>query len=144
MPGLMRFVHNLGWDGVIFDAIGFAAIIFGVVGVFGSWPLSNDQTNYILIGAIGALMGAVVNLTAKRKAEVQELKDELGTTETKLLDYQHEYLPRLVASVSRSTHHITEMFVNWATPRLHARCALAEAVQHDLSWTQDCPSVPSV
>jgi hypothetical protein len=117
MRRLGFMLTRIGFEGWIFSLTGIAAIIFSVVGFFGFWPFDITQTIQILIGAVGALMLSVVSLTSKRQGEIQELRNALGISEAELVDYQHDYLPRLISSVTKTKRSISEMFVNWAIPR---------------------------
>lgn len=111
---------NLGFEGWVFGLTGLAAIVFGVISFLGFIPLPIGQSLQIVIGAIGAIMLAVVAQASRRQAEFQELKDLVGIADVKLLDNEGEFPADLVSECMRTKGFVNDVFVNWATPRREA------------------------
>lgn len=117
MRTLKETIRNLGLDGWIFALTGVAAIIFGVLSFLGLLPFDEKQTLSIVIGALGLLMAAVVAQTARRHAEISELKNALGITEAELLG-SNEFGLHLASSVAKSKNYVLDTLLTSAIPRL--------------------------
>ena len=84
MKNLVEHLRNLGIDGWLFGFSGLAAIIISLISFLG-FQIPLEQLLQIILGAIGALMLTVVAASSRRTTEISEIKNMVGTTETRLL-----------------------------------------------------------
>ena len=68
-------------------------------GLLGYIPLDTEQSIQILVGAMGALMLAIVSQTARRQSEFSELRDLLGISNLELIANNAEYVQHLLQNV---------------------------------------------
>lgn len=119
LRGIWNRVGALGLEGWVFGLTGLASIVFSVASFLGYVPLSIEQTLQIVVGAVGALMLAVVTQSSKRSAEIQDIRNALGVADIQRLDTGLELPEHLVLSSKKAKSFVTETFMNWEKPRIN-------------------------
>jgi hypothetical protein len=121
MNSLRKYLHKIGLDGWIFALTGLGAIAFGVLSALGLWPFSQNLSLQIIASAIGVLMLAVVVQTAKRQAEIEELKNALGVTQTRLINRGDEFVEHLTSNARNANHFIYDTHMTDVSPNLSSK-----------------------
>lgn len=119
MSTIRRSFHNLGIDGWIIGLSGLSALIFALVSLFGVVPYDQETTMSILLGAVGLLMAAVVARTARRNAEIADLRSALGVADSQMLFGSREFRRHLVPSVLTAKHVVWDSHLTWAIPQVN-------------------------
>jgi len=111
MNDLKLTLRSLGLDGWVFGITSVAAIFFGVLSFLGVIPFDQRQVSSVMVGAIGLLMVAVMTQTARRHAEILELRATLGLSESQSLSSSREFGQHLVPSVLRTKLFVLDMLM---------------------------------
>jgi hypothetical protein len=112
MKSFQQTLKYLGVEGWAFGLSGIFAIIFSVASFLGYIPLSTEQSIQILVGAMGALMLAVVSQTAHRHSEFSELRDLLGVANLELIGNNAEYVQHLLQNIVGATTFVSDTILS--------------------------------
>lgn len=116
MKDIKEAYNSLGLDGMIFALSSLGAIVFGVMSFIGVIPFAGDQLSSILIGATGVLMAAVVALSTSRKSEINELRNTLGVSDSKILKSHKELEESLAFSATKAESYISDTSLSRMIP----------------------------
>ncbi len=114
---IRRILSNIGWDGAFWAFCGLAAFSLGALDFLPQLQLTNDPILRLTLSSIGILLGAIVAQTANRRAEVLELKNLLGISESHLLDNSVETPQQLVINLLNAKRFVLDTRLNSAVPQ---------------------------
>lgn len=80
MSKIIRILGSLSLDGWTFLLCGIAAVILVVLDFIEIVHFTNEEALRIIIVAIGLILGAIATQSARRTAELKELREALGAT----------------------------------------------------------------
>lgn len=119
MEGSMKFkqfVSSVGWEGALLGAAGLMAFILGLLDFTPLLQLTNDPIQRMILSSIGLLLGAMVVQTARRRSEIEELKNALGISEVHLLKDRFDFGQTLFLDATKARRFISNSFLNSSTP----------------------------
>lgn len=123
MKSVRKIISELGWQGWTLLLCGMVAILIAVFDFSQVISLTTENALRLIIVAVGLVLGAIAAQTARRNAEIIELKQELaeaiGTTESLLLAGDREFAQHLVTSVTNAQHFVWDTVLNRAWPSPH-------------------------
>jgi len=110
MGRIKRTLAQLGFDGWAFLLCGVGSVVIAVLDFTQVVHLTNEDALRLIIVAIGLMMSAIAAQSARRAAELKDLRDSLGATSIELVNYSERRLYAIQARkfILDTTLHLTD------------------------------------
>lgn len=88
---MKRILSHLDWGDIGLGIIGLIALVLGILDFTPLVQLTSDPALQMVLSGIGLVLGAVVLQSARRKAEISELRQAIGQAEVVLLNMRTDF-----------------------------------------------------
>ena len=111
-----RILSNIGWDGLLLGLAGIVAIILGLLDFSSVIHLTSDPAVRIVLSGIGLLLSVIVAQTASRRAEIQDLRNTIGMSESEIMLDNKTYGQELYFHALNAKRFISNTLLTTSTP----------------------------
>lgn len=115
---MKRILSNLEWGDIALGVIGLIALVLGVLDFTSLVELTTDPALRMTLSGIGLLLGAVVALSGRRKAEINELRQAVGQAEIALLNMKTEFPDHIAHNARKARDFILDTNLSNEVPRV--------------------------